>query len=359
MIPIASPIIEEDEIEEVVKVMRTGFIAQGPKVAEFEAKFAEYVGAKYGIATNSGTAALHVALLAGGIGEGDEVITSPFTFAATGNSILYTGAKPVFVDIGPITYNIDPSKIEKAITDKTKAIMPVHLYGQACNTDEINKIAKKHNLLVIEDAAQAHGSSFNGKNVGNLGDMACFSFYPTKNMTTAEGGIITTNDEDLAEKCRVFKAHGEVERYKHAVLGYNFRMTDMGAAIGVAQLKKIDKFNKARQSNAEYLSEKIKDIDGIRAPVIGEGASHVFHQYTIFVENGKRDELVKFLNDNDIGTGIHYPIPIYKQELYEKLGCSGDCPIAEEAAKSVISLPIHPRISKSDLNTIAEVLKKF
>lgn len=359
MIPIASPIIEEEEIEEVVKVMKTGFIAEGPKVAEFEAKFADYVSAKYGIATNSGTAALHVALLAGGIGEGDEVITSPFTFAATGNSILYTGAKPVFVDIDPITYNIDPSKIEEAITDKTKAIMPVHLYGQACNTDEINKIAKKYDLLVIEDAAQAHGSIFNGKDVGNLGDMACFSFYPTKNMTTAEGGIITTNDKDLAEKCRVFRAHGEIERYKQVVLGYNFRMTDIGAAIGVAQLKKIDKFNEARQSNAEYLSKKIKDINGIKAPLIGEGASHVFHQYTIFVENGKRDELVKFLNDNDIGTGIHYPIPIYKQELYEKLGYDGNCPIAEEAAKSVISLPIHPRISKSDLDTIAEVLKKF
>ncbi|MGL4669439.1 MAG: DegT/DnrJ/EryC1/StrS family aminotransferase [Methanobacteriaceae archaeon] len=359
MIPIASPIIEKDEIEEVVKVMKTGFIAQGPKVAEFEAKFADYVGAKYGIATNSGTAALHIALLAGGVGEGDEVITTPFTFAATGNSILYTGAKPVFVDIDPVTYNIDPSKIEEAITPQTKAIMPVHLYGQACNTDEINKIAEKHNLLLIEDAAQAHGASFNRKSVGNLGDMGCFSFYPTKNMTTAEGGIITTNNQDLAEKCRVFRSHGEVERYKHAVLGYNFRMTDMGAAIGVVQLKKIDKFNEARQSNAEYLTEKIKDIKGIKTPVIGKGASHVFHQYTIFVENGKRDELVKFLNDNDIGTGIHYPIPLYKQELYENLGYTGNCPIAEEAAKSVISLPIHPSISKSDLDTIAEVLKRF
>ena len=216
-IPIANPIIGEEEIEEVVKVLKTGFIAQGPKVAEFEEKFAEFVGAKYGIATSSGTTALHVALLACGIKEGDEVITTPFSFAATGNSILYTGAKPVFVDIDPKTFNIDPNKIEDAITEKTKAIMPVQLYGQAADMDKINEIAKKHDLYVIEDAAQAHGSMYKDSKVGSIGDLACFSFYPTKNMTTSEGGMITTNDKELAEKARIFRAHGETKRYEHAV----------------------------------------------------------------------------------------------------------------------------------------------
>ena len=206
-VSIASPVIEEEEINAVIDVMKSGMIAQGPKVIEFEEEFATYVGAKYGIATNSGTSALHVALLAAGIGEGDEVITTPFTFAATGNSILYTGARPVFVDIDPETFTIDPAKIEEAITDKTKAIMPVQLYGQSADMEPIMKIAKEHDLIVIEDAAQAHGAEYNGVKVGNLGDMACFSFYPTKNMTTSEGGMITTNNEEFAENAKKASSH--------------------------------------------------------------------------------------------------------------------------------------------------------
>ena len=248
-VSIASPVIEEEEINAVIDVMKSGMIAQGPKVIEFEEEFAKYVGAKYGIATNSGTSALHVALLAAGIGEGDEVITTPFTFAATGNSILYTGARPVFVDIDPETFTIDPAKIEEAITDKTKAIMPVQLYGQAADMEPIMKIAKEHDLIVIEDAAQAHGAEYNGEKVGNLGDMACFSFYPTKNMTTSEGGMITTNSEEFAENAKVFRAHGSATKYHHDVLGYNFRMTDIAAAIGLEQLKKIDSFNAKRIEN--------------------------------------------------------------------------------------------------------------
>ena len=217
--------------------------------AKLEKEFAKYVGAKYGIATNSGTSALHVALLAAGIGEGDEVITTPFTFAATGNSILYTGARPVFVDIDPETFTIDPAKIEEAITDKTKAIMPVQLYGQSADMDAIMKIAKEHDLIVIEDAAQAHGAEYKGEMVGNLGDMACFSFYPTKNMTTSEGGMITTNSEEFAENAKVYRAHGSATKYHHDVLGYNFRMTDIAAAIGLEQLKKIDSFNEKRIAN--------------------------------------------------------------------------------------------------------------
>ena len=356
-IPIAKPIIGDEEIEEVIKVLKSGFIAQGPKVTEFEKEFAKYIGAKYGVATNSGTAALHIALLACGIKKGDEVITTPFSFAATGNSILYTGAKPVFVDIDPETFNIDPEKIEISINEKTKAIMPVHLYGQAAEMDKINDIAKKHDLFVIEDSAQAHGSQYKDKKAGNLGDMGCFSFYPTKNMTTSEGGIITTNNKELAEKSRIFRAHGETKRYEHSVLGYNFRMTDISAAIGLAQLEKIDEFTKKRIANAKYLTKELKDIRGITTPKVLDGVKHVYHQYTIKVD-GNRDELVKFLNDNGIGTGIHYPIPIYKQELYLNLGYNDRLKETEKAANVVISLPIHPSLSKDDLATIVKVLKE-
>ncbi len=267
MIPIAKPIIADDEIDEVVKVLRSGFIAQGPKVAEFEEKFAEYIGVKHAVAVSSGTTALHLALLAAGIGPNDEVITTPFTFAATGNSVLHVGAKPVFIDIDNKTYNLNPENIENVITDKTKAVMPVHLYGQPAEMDSIKQIAEDHDLIVIEDAAQAHGAVYKGKKAGSLGDMGCFSFYPTKNMTTSEGGIITTENEEMAEKARVLRSHGESERYTHVVLGYNFRMTDIAAAIGIVQLKKLDKFNEKRIENAKYLTERIDKINGIDCPI--------------------------------------------------------------------------------------------
>ncbi|MDL2245985.1 DegT/DnrJ/EryC1/StrS family aminotransferase [Methanobrevibacter sp. OttesenSCG-928-K11] len=357
-IPIANPLVGDEEIEEVLKVLKSGMIAQGPKVEEFEKKFAKCIGSKYAIATNSGTAALHVALLSAGIGEGDEVITTPFTFIATGNSIVYTGARPVFVDIDPKTYNIDVDKIEAKITPKTKAIMPVHLYGQPALMDKINEIAKKHNLIVIEDAAQAHGAIFKDKNVGNWGDMACFSFYPTKNMTTSEGGIITTNDKELHDKAQKFRAHGASKRYFHDEIGYNFRMTDIEAAIGIAQLKKIDGFNESRISNANYLNENLKDVKSIKTPFLEDDSKHVYHQYTILITKGNRDDWVEFLTEKGIGTGIHYPIPLYNQPIYKKLGIDGDCEFAENAADNVISLPVHPSITKEDLDIIIDVIKQ-
>ncbi len=358
MIPIAKPIIADEEVEEVVKVLRSGFIAQGPKVAEFEEKFAEYIGVKHAVASSSGTTALHLSLLAAGIGPGDEVITTPFTFAATGNSVLYVGAKPVFVDIDYGTYNIDPEKIEKAVTDKTKAIMPVHLYGQPADMDPINRTANEHGLTVIEDAAQAHGAVYNGKKAGSLGDMGCFSFYPTKNMTTSEGGMITTDRDEIAEKTRILRAHGESERYTHVMLGYNFRMTDIAAAIGIVQLKKLEKFNEKRIKNARFLTEHIDKLNGIKAPYVAGNVKHVFHQYTVRVEKSKRNELMKFLNNRDIGTGIHYPKPIYQQKLYQELGFSTSCPEAENASSEVLSLPVHPSLEDSDLEKIVSVLKE-
>ncbi len=356
-VPIAKPIIGEEEIENVVEVLKSGMIAQGPKVAEFEEKYAEWIGADYAIAVNSGTAALHVALLSCGIGEGDEVITTPFTFIASGNSILYTGAKPVFADINLDTYTMDPNSIEALITENTKAILPVQLYGQSADMEKINEIAERHGLIVIEDAAQAHGAQFNGENVGTLGDMSCFSFYPTKNMTTSEGGIITTNDEDLADNAKMFRAHGASVRYHHDEIGYNFRMTDISAAIGLAQLDKIDEFNDKRISNAAYLNDGLKDVDGVVTPYCSDRAKHVYHQYTIRVEKGNRDDWVDIINDCGVGTGIHYPIPLYNQPIYKALGIDGGCPNAELAADNVISLPVHPSLTKEDLDRVICAVK--
>ena len=357
MIPIANPIIEDEEINEVIKVLKSGFIAQGPKVTEFEENFAEFVKTKYAIATSSGTTALHVALLSAGIGPGDEVITTPFTFAATANSVLYTGASPVFVDIDPKTYNIDPEQIEEAVTDNTRAIMPVHLYGHPADMEPVSKIAKDHDLVVIEDAAQAHGAMYKGKMVGSLGDLACFSFYPTKNMTTSEGGMITTQKTEFAEDSRSIRAHGESSRYEHVNLGYNFRMTDIAAAIGIIQLKKLNEFNNKRIYNARYLTENINQMQSIKPPHVQEDVKHVFHQYTIRVDKSKRDKLIKFLNNNGIGTGIHYPKPIYQQKLYQKLGYDYNCPEAEKAADEVISIPVHPSLTSADLEIIVKTLK--
>lgn len=352
MIPIAKPLIGEEEIEEVEKVLRSGFIAQGPRVAEFEEKFASYVGTKHAIAVSSGTTALHLSLLALGVGNGDEVITTPFSFAATGNCALYVGARPVFVDIDPHTFNLDPNQIEKAITKKTRAILPVHLYGQPAKMDQIKEIAEKHDIPVVEDAAQAHGAMFQDQMVGSIGDMACFSFYPTKNMTTSEGGMITTNNTELAELARILRAHGEKERYHHSVLGYNFRMTDIAAAIGLVQLKKLDDFNQKRIENAEYLTEHLKGISCIEPPFVSPQVKHVFHQYTVRVKDGKRNDVMNFLNQEGIGTGIHYPIPIYKQELYQNLGYNDKCPETEKATSEVLSLPVHPSLSVEELETI-------
>lgn len=356
MIPIAKPLIGEAEVEAVSSVLRSGMIAQGPKVVEFEEAFAEYTGVEHAIAVNSGTAALHVALLANGVGQGDEVITSSFSFIATGNSILATGATPVFADIRPDTFNIDPEAILEKITPKTKAIMPVHLYGQSADMQAIMKIAEDHNLAVIEDACQAHGAGFNGKRVGSFGTGA-FSFYPTKNMTTSEGGMVTTNDAQVAEKARMIRAHGSKQRYMHELMGYNYRMTDIAAAIGLVQLDRIDEFNSARQTNASLLTDRLRDLDYITTPVVREGCEHVYHQYTVRTEN--RDTLADYLKDNGVGCGIYYPIPIHKQPLYRELNYTDNLPETEKAADEVLSLPVHPAVEEKDIEHIITTIKNW
>jgi len=356
MIPIARPLIGQEEIDAVTKVMNSGVIAQGPKVEEFEQSFSEYTGCEYSVAVNSGTAALHAALISHGVGEGDEVITTPFSFIATANTVLYTGAKPVFADIDPDIYNVDPEKIREKITHKTKAIMPVHLYGHPAEMKTILEIAEDGNLAVIEDACQAHGARYNGKKVGSFGTGA-FSFYPTKNMTTSEGGMLTTNDREIAEKAKMVRAHGSSQRYLHECLGFNLRMTDIAAAIGLVQLGKLDGFTSARQKNAELLTAGLRKVPGISSPMIKTGCAHVFHQYTIRAE--KRDELAAFLKEKEIGTGIHYPIPIHKQPLYLELGYPDSLPAAEKAASEVLSLPVHPSVSEADVQQIIAAVKEF
>ncbi len=322
----------------------------------FEEAFASMCGVKYAIATTSGTTALHTALLAEDIGAGDEVITSPFTFIASANSVLYVGARPVFVDIDPITFNIDPQLIEAAITPHTKAIMPVHLFGLSCDMDPIMDIASRHDLKVIEDACQSHGASYNGRKVGSF-STGTFSLYPTKNMTSAEGGMITTDDDSLAESCRVIRQHGMRRRYYHDELGFNFRMTDIHAAIGLAQLKKLGQFNVRRIDNARYLTKNLKNV---RVPQIPDGHEHVFHQYTIRVPEGRRDALIDHLNQRGIGCGVYYPVPIHKQTYYvNELGYNQTLPESERAAEEVLSLPVHPGLSQTDLEAIVTAVNHF
>jgi len=357
MIPIAKPIIGDDEIIAVTKALKSGNIAQGGSVKQFEEAFASFIGTEYAVAVNSGTAALHIALLSNRIGEGDEVITTPFTFISTANSILYVGAKPVFADINEGDFNIDPKSILEKITKKTKAIIPVHLYGQPCDMKKICKIAKDNNLAIIEDACQAHGAKFDDKMVGSFGD-GCFSFYPTKNMTTGEGGMITTDERETEKLARGFRSHGEKKRYLFDTIGYNMRMTDIGAEIGISQLKKLPEFTDKRQKNAALLSKKIKR-KGIITPIISDKCEHVFHQYTIRVteDSGlERDGVNKLLNENGVGTGVHYPIPIHKQPFYINIGYKERLPVSEKMVKEVISLPVHPSVSKKEIEHIADVL---
>lgn len=356
MINIAQPLIGPEEKKAVLEVMDSGMLAQGPRVKAFEEEFAGMCGAEYAVATSSGTTALHTALLAIGIGPGDEVITSPFTFIASVNSIVFTGATPVFVDIDPDTYNINPQLIEEVITENTKAIMPIHLFGLSCDMDAIMEIAQKHNLLIVEDACQSHGAVYRGKRVGTFGTGA-FSLYPTKNITSAEGGMITTNSVDIAEKSTIIRQHGMRKRYFHDRLGYNFRMTDIQAAIGLEQLKKLNSFNIRRIENAEYLNAK---LNGVETPKIPDEYGHVFHQYTIRVERDHRDKLQQYLAEKGVGTGIYYPVPVHRQNYYtKKLGFKIYLPEAEKAASEVLSLPVHPGLSEHDLDKIVHEVNHY
>lgn len=364
MIGIADPVIGEEEINSVNGVLVSGMLAQGPKVAELEKKWAEYCGTKHALAVNSGTAAIHSALFAAGIRSGDEVITTPFSFIATINPIIMLGAKPVLVDIDRDTFNIDTTKIEAVITDKTKAIIPVHLYGQPANMEVITNLAQKHNLSIIEDACQAIGAEYGGKKAGNLGSLGCFSLYATKNIMCGEGGIITTNNDEQAKLIRQFRQHGMSASYQYEHLGYNYRLTDLQAAIAVEQLKKVDIFTKARQENANFFDENLKNLAGITTPKIADDRTHVYHQYTLVIDadcNISRDDLVQDLRDKGIIAGVYYPQPLHHIEhIARTTGYKvGDFPITEGLVKRVVSLPVHPKVTHKDRQTIVEAIKEI
>jgi len=360
MIHLSKLIISEEAKAKVRDILDSGMLANGTYTSQFEKKFSRYCGRLYGVATSSGTTALHVALLALGIGPGDKVLTTPFSFIASSNAILYCGARPVFCDIDPQTFNIDPAQIRKALKkDKDiKALLVVHLYGLPCSLEEIVEIAKEFGLKLIEDCAQAAGAEFQDKKVGSFGDVGCFSFYATKNMTTGEGGMVLTDDDDLARRCRSLINHGRTARSSHNVLGYNYRMTDIAAALGLCQLEKLDEFNAKRIDNAHYLTENLRELDWIDTPVIPLGCKHVFHQYTVRVRS--RDKFVERLAAGGVESAIFYPLPIPQQPFYPDLGYGGGSyPEARRASLEVASLPVHPALSKADLAKIVEVVKSF
>jgi perosamine synthetase len=354
VIPISRPLLGDEEKEAVIAVLESGQLAQGPRVQEFEEEFAAFCGVQQAVATSSGTTALVAALLAHGVGPRDEVITSPFTFVASANAILFTGARPVFVDIDEESYNVDPGLLEEKITSRTRAIMPVHLYGYPCEMDRIMDLASKHNLVVVEDACQAHGASIRGKRVGSYGT-GCFSFYPSKNMTTAEGGMITTNDEEIAERARLLRNHGQSQVYRHVASGYNFRMTELQAAIGLVQLKKLPQWTRKRIENASYLSERLSNVI---TPKVREGYTHVFHQYTVRVRED-RDVALEKLNQAGIGARVYYPLPVHQQPLYRQLGFTDSLPVAERMSREVLSLPVHPSLTEEELGKIVSEVSRL
>lgn len=360
MIPIALPIIEAEEKKAVNDVIESGMLAQGPKVAELEENWAKYCGTKHALAVNSGTAAIHAALFVAGVKAGDEVITTPFSFIATINPIIMVGAKPVLVDIDEKTFNIDVTKIKQAITPKTKAIIPVDLYGQPADWDELRAIAEKHNLILIEDACQSIGADYKGVKTGALGDFGCFSLYATKNIMCGEGGIVTTDNDDYAAAIRSFRQHGMTAPYEYGGIGYNYRMSDLHAAIAVEQLKKADGFNAKRRQNARLLNEGLSEIKGIESPYLAVGRTHAYHQYTILLQEGvNRTDFVENLREREVGAGIYYPKPLHAYPHISEFGYkTGDFPVAEKVASRVVSLPVHPRVSEDDVAVIVKAIKE-
>jgi perosamine synthetase len=354
MIPIADPQLGEHTKERVTDIIDSGQLADGPEVRAFEDEFSDFCGAAHGVATTNGTTALHTACEALGLGPGDRVVTTPFSMIASANAIRLAGAEPVFADINPETFNLDPHAIEQIVRNQdVDAILPVHLFGLPAAMDHLCEIADDHDLLLIEDAAQAHGATLDGERVGTFGDAACFSFYPTKNMTTGEGGMVLTDDEEVAARAASFVNHGRTAdgaSYEHVSLGNNYRMTSVLAAIGRVQLDRLPDYNETRRDNAAQFTDELPD--GLQTPVEPDGRKHVYHQYTIRTED--RDALADHLESAGVGTGIYYPTPIHEQPAYADIECHA--PVAERASREVLSLPIHPNLSPADREDVVNAV---
>ncbi|MGD8565496.1 MAG: DegT/DnrJ/EryC1/StrS family aminotransferase [Candidatus Bathyarchaeota archaeon] len=360
MIPINAPQIGEDEIKAVVKVLRSGNITHGlgsgPMVTEFENAFARFAKAKHAIAVNTGTSALHSAIVATGVSVGDEVILPSFSFVATAEVVVMAGGKPVFVDINSETYNISVEEIKKAITEKTVAIMPVDMYGLSADMKPIKEIAEKHNLVIIEDSCQAHGAFYNGKPPGAYAKAACWSFYASKNMTTGEGGMNTTNDEEFAEKLRTMRSHGEKEKYNSLILGHNYRMPEIQAALGRVQLRRLPEFLRRRRENSKRFSEKLRNVKGLKLPQEPENLRHSWYLYTVRIMNAnstKRNRLLEILKKEGIGAEAYYVNPIHSMKFYRRYG-KHKLPQTEKASEQVISLPVHPGVTLEQADFISK-----
>ena len=348
------------EIDDLItKTLLSGWFILGNEVEQFEKEFADYCNAKYAVGVASGSDALALSLQALGIGSGDEVITVPNTFIATVDAIFRNGAKPVFVDIDPETYNIDVSNIEEKITDKTKAIIPVHLYGQSADMDPIIKIAKEYDLKIIEDACQAHGAEYKGKKVGSIGEVGCFSFYPAKNLGCyGDGGMMVTNDMGLSEKIKMLRNYGQSKKYYHDFIGYNSRLDELQAAVLRVKLKYLDKWNDLRRAHAKIYNELLEHVSGTEIPIEKDYAKHVYHLYVIRCK--ERDKLQQYLNSKGISTGIHYPIPVHLQEAYKHLEYNkGSFPITEKYASEILSLPMFPELRNEELEYVCNIVKEF
>jgi len=360
-IPISKPNIGDEEKNAVQEVLDSGFLAQGKRVAQFELEFGQYIGTSEAIATSNGTTALFIALKALGISTNDKVATTPFTFVASASSIMQCGAIPRFCDIDRQTFNIDPNSLEEVLKKEghsIKAILVVHLYGLPCPMDEIMSLANQYDIPVVEDCAQAHGAVYRGKRVGSIGKISAFSFYPTKNMTTGEGGMILTQDPDLSRICRMLINHGSQKRYYHEFLGYNFRMTDLAAAIGRVQLQKLESSNQKRRENASFYDQELAHLPEIEVPTVPDYALPVFHQYTLKIK-WQRDDLAGCFDQEDIGYGIYYPVPLHRQSFIHQLVGDGHYPVSDQCSQQVLSIPVHPLLHQEELERIVHIIKSF
>jgi dTDP-4-amino-4,6-dideoxygalactose transaminase len=347
--------IKTEVLSAIAEVLESSQFVLGKEVAAFEDEFADYCNVRYVVATNTGTSALHLALLSGGIGPGDEVITVPFTFVATAAAIVYTGAKPVFVDIDPVTYTMDPSQLEAAITPRTKAVVPVHLYGHPVEMDSIRVIAKRHNLLLVEDSAQAHGAEYKGQRCGSLGDLGCFSFYPGKNLGAyGEGGMVTTNNPEFARTIRMLRDWGAEHKYQHVLKGFNYRMEGIQGAILRIKLRYLESWTESRRAHAATYHKLLGD-SGLVLPQANPGCRHVYHIFAVLTS--AREELMNALHQRGVQTGIHYPTPVHLLPAYADLQHhKGDFPISERIASQEVSLPMFPELSRLQTDHVGEAL---